>query len=515
MMTRASSVGWGLWLSLWTSAALFAGCGSDAQTPPRNTLPEPDAQRDQGEQADLEPPDMDDLGSFEPASLVLEPAMLLIESPGVGQLTRVSVGLEHAGGSAVSIVEVSLREGDSDRLSELELSAASAMALTKGQRAQLQVSYMPLNTVADDAELIWVVEDTQGQRQQLVTKLTTSVKIDRELNYPDLIDLGRVPAYTRVRKLFPIYNNTDEAVRLRDVYIAPLSQSVSVAIADANSPQDPSLDVGFEPDLTLEPQTTALLAVTASPRSNQPHQSALFFVSSLGTRQSVLRFNGGVTCFDLEGATRSDDPAWDYHWEVGRVARQLQTRSITTLSSCSATNPLMISDLEAALDPAMTLISLGLTYPLTLGALESQEVVLEVDGGAGPQSDIFGDLLIKTDDEAQPQVRVRISATIGVECPVVTALGSTPSQPQKSTSLQVFVGDRVSLEGTVMPEAARYQWSFARSPINSTARFMPDGQRPQLSFVPDLPGTYLIELNTFDEQDVKSCQPAKVQVTAR
>lgn len=517
MMTRASSLLWGLSLSLvmGVSLSLSSGCTVESAAPPRNKLPDVDPQQDQGGEPDMADasPDLDEGRVLEPAALVLEPAQLLIESPGVGQLTRVSVGLEHMGGGAVSIVEVSLREGDSDTISELELGVAPAAALTSGQRAQLQVSYIPLNTIADDAELIWTIEDAQGRRQQLVTTLTTSVTVGRELNYPDLIDLGRVPAHTTTRRIFPIYNNTDEAVRLRDVYTAPASQTVSVAIADADSPGDSSLDVGFEPDLTLEAHATALLAVTASPLSDQPHQSALFFVSSLGTRQSVMRFNGGVTCFDLEGAARSHDPDWDYIWEVGLVAREQQTRVIASLSSCSATNALSVSALETTLDPAMTLEPLGLTFPLALGPLESQELVLEVDGGSGPQSEIIGGLKITTDDEAQPEVRVRILATVGVECPEVTALGSAPSQPNKSAIISALVGERVSLEGAASPAALSYQWSFARSPVNSTAGFMPDGQSQQLSFVPDLPGVYIIELETFDAQGVKSCQPAKVQVT--
>lgn len=495
-------------LCLWGLA-----CG-DLESAPKNSpavVPDMGVARDDG--LDVEP----DEGPTTPSPATLSPALdnpQTLASP-LGQTLYTRISLEHTGGAPTRLISVQLQEGGADTLHEVELLSFTRAEVKQGRQISAELRYLPLDVQDDEITLIWSFEDAWGRPTRVETKLSAQAELTRELNYPEILDLGRVPAGLTSRFLFPILNRTDHAVSIRDLYVAPSSTQLTLKMASPRAPQDPRHDTAYMPDVVVEAGQLVWIALLVKPADDRPQQQGIAFVSTLGTRYSTLRFNSGVPCLALNGAQpwRVLDGRHEYRWSLGELPSGQVHVARLGLRSCSEDKALTLEALALRDAPA------GVTYlereedkaPLKLVPGEQLELLVEVDPDVADP--VGGELVILSDDLAQPSVRVLLEATRGAPCAQATVLGKVGDAAPVAGVVAAQVGQRVGLQGSSQPAQPRHQWSFKATPVNSTTRL--EGTALSTGFVPDLPGRYVLQLDVFETQPRERCAPALLEVNVR
>lgn len=450
-------------------------------------------------------------GELVPAQLVLEEA--LESSAKLGRLATFKATLRHIGGATLWIDEVTLRREDSTGLSPWRVNAKSPTSLRAGKSHTVEVTHQEMSLSSSRAELVWSVRDETGQRQELVQTLHATVELERELNYPEVMDLGRLAKDKRRRILVPIYNNTDRDERLRDVYITTSPDQFKVMVADGDAPTDEEADRVFETNTPLPAHKLTYLALWMSAPKDEPLQTALMFVSSLGTRQILLRANAGVPCLSVEGALPATG-GWDYALDFGVIEPSIEQREGIKLVNCSQTHPVTITR-AALVDDAQGSFTLEGAILEPVSIEPGQALALPVSALTSTRQRLEGVLRIQSSDEERALVRVHISADSSQICPepvhIGAAFGALAPSPIAGGIVRARVGQQVALAGLDLRGLA-LEWSFERTPVNSTVGFWPDAFSPLAAFTPDLPGTYIIELTSVSAQGVRSCRNSTLTV---
>lgn len=451
-------------------------------------------------------------GELVPAQLVLDAS--LTSSATLGRVASFKPSLRHIGGAKLSIEEISLRPLDEDGLSRWSLNAKSPSTLRAGKAHTVEVTYQAMSLSSSRAELVWRVRDETGLSQELVQTLEASVELERELNYPEVMDLGRLAKDKRRRILVPIYNNTDRDERLRDVYITTSPDQFKVMVADIDAPTDEEADRVFEPNTPLPAHKITYLALWMSSPKDEPIQTALIFVASVGTRQIVLRANAGVPCLSVEGALPARSGGWDYELDFGVIEPSIERREGISLVNCSQTHPLTITR-AALVDDAQGQLALdgAVLEPVSLDP--GQALALPISAMTPTRQRVEGVLRIQSSDQERALVRVRLSADSSQLCPepvhIGAAFGGLTPAPITSGLVRAKVGQQVTLAGLDL-RGLSLEWSFARTPVNSTVGFWPDAFSPLVAFTPDLPGHYTIELTSVSAQGIRSCRTSTLVV---
>lgn len=231
--------------------------------------------------ADMKPVDMD------PGQLSVEGDGLLLKVQTLGGVKTQTLALINETREPVILGSVTLDERAEDNVSELSLESQTPKTLAPGERAEVTVSYRPLNGVDDSAQLSFLV--TAGGKMNIVSAfIFAKFEPGAELNYPDELNFGAVSGGQSKRLTFAIYNNTEAQVRLRDMYLAPLPSPFSFAIADADALEDDAKDTRYMAEQPIEPKQPLWISVTYTAADDMPQQADLVFVSTLGTRQVRL-----------------------------------------------------------------------------------------------------------------------------------------------------------------------------------------------------------------------------------
>lgn len=289
MCLRAAPVrGYGFLVAL----MMLTACGAESEAPKdRSDMTDLGAMRDMGG-VDLGPeemtptPDMKDV-DMDPGQLSVEGDGLLLKVRALGGVQTQTLALVNETREAVILGSVTLDERAEDNIAELSLEAQAPQTLAPGARAEVTVSYRPLNGVDDSAQLSFLV--TAGGKMNIVSAfIFAKFEPGAELNYPDEVSFGAVTGGESKRMIFAIYNNTDAQVRLRDMYLAPLPSPFSFKIADADALEDATKDSAYMAEQPIEPKQPLWLSVTYAAADDMPQQADLVFVSTLGTRQVRL-----------------------------------------------------------------------------------------------------------------------------------------------------------------------------------------------------------------------------------
>lgn len=273
-------------LTMWTACA-------EGDT----TGPKPDMSQDLGVKQDMGVADLGPQEMTPPVDMTpvdMDPGQLRVEGDGVllkvqalGAVKTQTIALINETREPVILGSVTLDERDEDNLSELSLEAQTPKTLAPGERAEVTVSYRPLNGVDDSAQLSFLV--TAAGKMNIVSAfIFAKFEPGAELNYPDELSFGAVASGESKRLVFAIYNNTEAQVRLRDMYLAPLPSPFNFAIAAADALEDDAKDTRYMAEQPIEPKQPLWLSVTYTAADDMPQQADLVFVSTLGTRQVRL-----------------------------------------------------------------------------------------------------------------------------------------------------------------------------------------------------------------------------------
>lgn len=271
---------------------MLTACGAEGELPKETTdMADLGIKLDMGA-SDLGPeemtptPDMKRV-DMDPGQLSVEGDGLLLKVQALGDVQTQQLALVNETRETVILGSVTLDERAEDNIAELSLEAQTPQTLAPGERAQVTVSYRPLNGVDDSAQLSFLV--TAGGKMNIVSAfIFAKFEPGAELNYPDEVSFGAVASGESSRRVFAIYNNTQEQVRLRDMYLAPLPSPFSFKLADADALEDDTKDSAYMAEQPIEPKQPLWLSVTYAAADDMPQQADLVFVSTLGTRQVRL-----------------------------------------------------------------------------------------------------------------------------------------------------------------------------------------------------------------------------------
>ena len=494
------------------ASALWSACADSDSMPgeyaPRTPLRverEPPVQAPQPDVA----PTPEPLG---PAKVSLEP-LITLEAPVIGGRATARVELRHASGVPVIIRKVELEQA-SGHFQELDVSTPARDQLHAGApTAAVTLSYLPLDLEADSATLRWHLEDELGASWVEQQRVEATVALVRELNYPDRIDVGRAAQGKTLRVLLPIYNASSRAVTLRDVYTIG-APGAEVFVASSTHPQEPRHDARFDPEAApmIPVGGIGYLAAHLTMTSDEAAQVGVMFVSTVGTRQIMLRVNSGVPCLSLRGAQAQ--AGGDFGVAMGVVQPHVTRQHVITAWNCSDTRQVTISRVGLALD-AKGQLQLALPWQEGDLTLEpGQEAQLSLSLTPTAPEVIEGVLRLQSDDPQRQVTRVLISADSSKPCPLAPTIsllaGASWLAEATGQRAQARVGQPVRMISLLQALGLRVEWSLARSPVNSTAGFAPSAFDPQPTLTPDLPGAYVVEVFTRDEQGVRSCASAQL-----
>ena len=267
---------------------LTTACSED----PATATPGPDMASPDLATSDLGRPDAaPDLATSPDMTPVQPQGELRVEGDGerligpyVGERVSLTMTLVNDTPRPVLLSGVTLQERQEDDLDELWLDADTPKTLAPGARAQVQITYRPLNAVEDSASVTFLVTD-EGKMRLVSAFVFARFMPGPELVYPDMIRVGERGQGPPVRRLVAIYNNTERPQRLRDLYLAPMPTAFSVAVASAQDPEDASADAPFSDEVELPSKQATWLAVRYDGPDAAPAQAQVVFVSTLGTRQ--------------------------------------------------------------------------------------------------------------------------------------------------------------------------------------------------------------------------------------
>ncbi len=129
-----------------------------------------------------------------------------------------------------------------------------------------------------------------------------------------------------------------------------------------------------------------------------------------------------------------------------------------------------------------------------------------------------------TNDPIRPQQHIDLQGRAGPSCPqpVIEISGASSGISQRSDESPAFSAeplDRVILDAgpSVDPgggDITHYSWTIIEKPADSGAMLSTPEESTDELFL-DLAGTYVAELNVFDEHGEEACSPARMIVEAR
>ncbi len=167
---------------------------------------------------------------------------------------------------------------------------------------------------------------------------------------------------------------------------------------------------------------------------------------------------------------------------------------------------------EAVFEPAVegdTSISVQGGVPPGFAIAPGQSVTVTLT--FAPQDTLTheGELVLRSNDPDQPEVRVCVSGT-GSECPVAVAeLLEDPEDIEPLDTLRFYGGG--SYTDTQDVDIGGYTWTLTQRPVGSTAVLTaPSAAQTELTV--DIAGTYQVCLEVTDSDDIRSCNDACVRV---
>lgn len=383
---------------------------------------------------------------------------------------------------------------------------------------QFTVVYQPLQetTYAGIIQLRTNVTNLQVAQIPLNTQ-----GLAPELYAPRNVDFPRTPAGTSDWQIVEINNIGVAPLQIGSIYtndggnfdvtfpgalidgaFPPANTDSETPPVSVLQPTDPSMlmRVWFNP-VNDDPDTGELTIESNDPRDSQ-------FVISLSG-------NSGAACLEVSHPD-------GIHFNLATIG-QTTYRTIT-IKNCAPGTDLDLSNLSISNDGGGVFSIRPNSYPGNLPGenfiLPPQQTANVVVGYAPTDEETnSGELLIVSNDNAQPQLRLPITGEGShSQCPIAEAAGSltTSSQWQQVVIAAPLDTVELSSEGSNDPDGTTlsYEWSVISRPSGSNSSLDPSPTAANPTFWIDVAGVYHIELTVFDEVGMASCETATVEINA-
>lgn len=315
-------------------------------------------------------------------------------------------------------------------------------------------------------------------------------------------ELGdRAMAASSVLPLF-VLNRGDGALTVTDIR----SDAATLAVAPAGA--------------HVEPGAFTEIAVTITPDALGPTAVELVFESDDEENSPLaieLRWNGlpaPTPNIELCTAVSGDlECGSDIAVDFGSVRRsQVESRTVTVRNAGTA--PLAIQQVVTVGQPSTTgEIAIGTsTRPGELAPDTSADVIVLYRPADGIPDAV--ELQFHSDDPDAAIARVRIS---GASVDNLPPIADARQYATAATNVVAEVGDQVLLDGAGSsdPEGDPLRFSWTLTPPAQSAAALDDPTAALVSFVPDVAGSYRVELLVVDSLDLQSTLAAIVLVEAR
>lgn len=118
-----------------------------------------------------------------------------------------------------------------------------------------------------------------------------------------------------------------------------------------------------------------------------------------------------------------------------------------------------------------------------------------------------GELVILSNDPDEPEVRVPVSG-IGSECPTaVITFVDEEEEIEPFDTVRLYGGDSVPADSAI----ESYAWTLEQRPVGATS-VLASEDTSSTELPVDLAGQYVVSLNVFDGEGIRSCAPATVTI---
>ncbi len=265
-----------------------------------------------------------------------------------------------------------------------------------------------------------------------------------------------------------------------------------------------------EAPTVVESGEVGKLSLAFKPLKEQDYENTLTFDSDdTENLKTTLTLTG-------KGSTRAilelDPPILDFG-RIGECATAVQQLSLKSAGSAD----LIITEIAFTEGTPAGFTFVGSTRtPATVKTVDPRtglqgqiQLTVRFAAPAGATGDLTGGIRLKTTDPDQQEVVVPIRATIN-RAPTATIADLGNGAP----------GLSVTLDGTGSSDPdgdspVTYKWTLRNRPLASTTTIaMPEAALTAMRLDPSVPGAYEVQLEVFDSQGVKSCQPARKTIVA-
>lgn len=260
----------------------------------------------------------------------------------------------------------------------------------------------------------------------------------------------------------------------------------------------------------VESGESAKLSLAFRPLKEQDYENTVTFESDdTDNASTTLTLTG-------KGSTRAVlqlEPAVLDFGRVGECATAVQQLSVKSAGSAD----LIVTEIAFTEGTPAGFTFVGSTRtPATVKTVDPRtslqgqiQLTVRYAVPPGASGDVTGGIRLKTTDPDQQEVVVPLRATINrAPTAVIADLGNGAP------------GLSVTLDGTgsMDPDGdapLTYKWTLRNRPLASTTAIaMPEAALTAMRLDPSVPGAYEVQLEVFDSQGVKSCQPARKTIVA-
>lgn len=500
-------------------ALFLCSCGTDSD------LSKPSDPTDTGFDASSDVPDVGEIdgGTLAP-KVVFTPNMLSFGPVPVGATQSQSVQISNAGGAPLEVFDVVLIEQGG---SPVELATGTEWfeqtTVEPDGSAMLTVNYSPIDESGTSGQIEFRTNDPEWEDQIITVPIEVRSVSGPAVFSTDVIYFSRVAPVTpdtedTVWQLSEVTNVGDENLIVQDIVVAGANSEFSVTFPTSDQPDPGSDSASFETS-TLAPGESLDYRVYFNPSTRMPASDSLV-ISSNDPEQPefevALRGNAQSACLQL-----TEESGVEFGLAtIGRTA----TRTLLA-ENCSRVTALEVSGAtvcttqsDGTCDSSDSTFALSSSVPAT--TIEPGESLpIEIAFSPTDEQTAAGEFTLTSNDPAKSNLTVELSGTgTNNSCPTAVAEGraafsgtwgpTVNAEPLTTVELRGINSSDV--DGTVQS----YEWTIIQRPSNSLAQFSPDHNSPTPSVFVDVAGDYVFELSVFDDAGLRSCSPARVELTA-
>ncbi len=370
----------------------------------------------------------------------------------------------------------------------------------------MRINYTPLT--ADLVTAYILVHSNDNLQTDLRIDLTPPSIAARIACTPDPLNFGRVPAGTVETETVRIQNIGQADLIISDLFV---TGSADFTLVDEN--------LGDELPITISSFETIDLEVEYSPNSDGYDEGIILVRSNdlLETTKEIELFaNGAEPCLSV-----THEGGYDFGPTLFGVPRE-EAFTITNCADVGRGETLVVSDV-GFIDTEDITSSDRFTLDLT-GLFDAGDLVLEAGESETFTMTYISEaetvdtalLQILSNDTFKNPLHIDIRGNGSANaCPTAVIncrVGSSiPSNQVAAAPLQTLQCDGLAssdIDGVI----TSYLWTITERPDGSTAGLDPNESSASPTIFLDLAGTFRLQLEVFDDGNIRSCNPAEAVI---